>query len=399
VKSLTAFPTVLAMLNEKLDMTQKLGDAFLAQQKEVLAAVQRLRGRADQAGNLKSSKEQNVTKAQEGGTTVIKIEPTNPQTVYVPTYTSAVYGPWPYSAYPPYSYYPGYVRARRVRLPPARSSAARWGGCGLGRRRRQHQHQPLQQLNKTNIQNGNWSHSAEHRKGAGYRDSASQARNSAAPATRRGGFTRAGSAAAPSRAEQDSAVATAVVIVAAPAAATAVDRGIGRGGDRGGDRRSRHERRHQRSGLAGDAAVIAAADPAQAPATGVAVVVEAATGGGGRARQAGFSGMDRGGSADPHDQRPRRRKSFELRGRRRRPLTGGRRPHGRRRTRRRRRWRTRGADENDSRGIDHEDLTRMRFRAAVGGGDCREPARKPSPRRKKRHRRSWPRSRRMTATS
>ena len=126
VKSLTAFPTVLAMLNEKLDMTQKLGDAFLAQQKEVLAAVQRLRGRADQAGNLKSSKEQNVTKAQEGGTTVIKIEPTNPQTVYVPTYTSAVYGPWPYAAYPPYSYYPGYYPGAALF---AFTAGAIIGGC------------------------------------------------------------------------------------------------------------------------------------------------------------------------------------------------------------------------------------------------------------------------------
>src|SRR5262245_6426352 len=58
VKSLTAFPQVLAMMNEKLDMTQKLGDAFLGQQKEVLTAVQVLRSKAQAAGNLKSSKEQ-----------------------------------------------------------------------------------------------------------------------------------------------------------------------------------------------------------------------------------------------------------------------------------------------------------------------------------------------------
>src|SRR5262245_16590176 len=45
VKSLTAFPTILQGMNEKLDMTQKLGDAFLAQQKEVLDAVQRLRAK------------------------------------------------------------------------------------------------------------------------------------------------------------------------------------------------------------------------------------------------------------------------------------------------------------------------------------------------------------------
>jgi hypothetical protein len=61
VKSLTAFPQVLAMMNEKLDMTQSLGDAFLAQQKEVLDAIQRLRGKAEQAGNLKTTKEQTVS--------------------------------------------------------------------------------------------------------------------------------------------------------------------------------------------------------------------------------------------------------------------------------------------------------------------------------------------------
>jgi hypothetical protein len=177
VKSLTAFPQVLQSMNEKLDMTQKLGDAFLAQQKDVLDAVQRLRGKADQAGNLKSSKEQNVTKAQEGGTTVIKIEPTNPETVYVPTYGPAVYGPWPYPAYPPYYYpYPGYVPgAAFVTFAfGAAVGAALWGGCNWGRGDININTNRYNNFNKTNINNGNWSHSPEHRKGAGYRDSASQ---------------------------------------------------------------------------------------------------------------------------------------------------------------------------------------------------------------------------------
>src|SRR6185369_11821226 len=148
-----------------------------AQQKEVLDAVQRLRGRADQAGNLKSSKEQNVTKAQEGGTTVIKIEPTNPQTVYVPTYSPAVYGSWPYPAYPPY-YYP---------YPPGAGlfaftagvfvGAALWGGCAWGRGDVTINHNVQNNFTRNSGGqggSGNWSHNAEHRKGAGYRDSASQ---------------------------------------------------------------------------------------------------------------------------------------------------------------------------------------------------------------------------------
>ena len=111
VQALTALPQVLGMMNEKLDMTQQLGDAFLAQQKDVLDAVQRLRAKAQAAGNLKSGNEQKVSSEQQGGTTIIKIEPANPQVVYVPVYNpTVVYGAWPYPAYPPYYYYPpGYV--------------------------------------------------------------------------------------------------------------------------------------------------------------------------------------------------------------------------------------------------------------------------------------------------
>src|SRR5262245_46292631 len=81
VKSLTAFPQILTMLNDKLDMTQKLGDAFLAQQKDVMDAVQRLRTKAQAAGNLKSSKEQTVSSEAQGSSTVIKIEPADPSGV------------------------------------------------------------------------------------------------------------------------------------------------------------------------------------------------------------------------------------------------------------------------------------------------------------------------------
>jgi hypothetical protein len=102
VKALVPFPDVLAMMSEKLDWTQKLGDAFLAQQKAVLDTVQTLRRKAKEAGNLKSSKEQEVK--TEGD--IIIVQPANPQVVYVPTYNpTVVYGPWPYPAYPPYPVY------------------------------------------------------------------------------------------------------------------------------------------------------------------------------------------------------------------------------------------------------------------------------------------------------
>ena len=122
IKSLVNFPQVLAMMNQKLDLTQRLGDAFLAQHKDVLDAIQQLRAKAQAQGNLKTTKEQTVLVEQPAAqttvveqpaaqTTVIKIEPANPQVVYVPTYNpTVVYGAWLYPAYPPYAYYPpGYV--------------------------------------------------------------------------------------------------------------------------------------------------------------------------------------------------------------------------------------------------------------------------------------------------
>ncbi len=102
VKALVPFPDVLTMMSEKLEWTQKLGDAFLAQQKDVMDTVQKLRRKAAEAGNLKSSKEQEVKK--EGD--IIIIEPANPQVVYVPAYNpTVVYGAWWYPAYPPYPVY------------------------------------------------------------------------------------------------------------------------------------------------------------------------------------------------------------------------------------------------------------------------------------------------------
>ena len=107
VKSLVNFPQVLAMMSEKVDWTRKLGDAFLAQQKDVMGTVQRLRAKAQATGNLKTSKEQVVKVEKE----VIIIESASPQVIYVPAYNpTVVYGAWSYPAYPPYPVYPpGYV--------------------------------------------------------------------------------------------------------------------------------------------------------------------------------------------------------------------------------------------------------------------------------------------------
>lgn len=103
VKSLVSFPEALNMLGSKLDWTQKLGDAYLAQPKDLMQAVQALRVKAKQAGNLKSSEQ--ITVSADPQSNII-IQPANPQVIYVPTYNpTVVYGAWPYPAYPPYPAY------------------------------------------------------------------------------------------------------------------------------------------------------------------------------------------------------------------------------------------------------------------------------------------------------
>ena len=192
VKSLVAFPDVLVMMNEKLDWTQKLGDAFLAQQKEVMDAVQRLRSKAKESGNLKSSKEQTVkTEPAPAGAPapqIIVIESSSPEVVYVPTYNpTVVYGAWPYPAYPPYYYYPpAYVPGAAfftfsagVIVGGAIWGNCNWGGSDIDIDVNRYNNFNRNEINHNNINNrsGNkntWQHNAEHRKGVEYRDSATQ---------------------------------------------------------------------------------------------------------------------------------------------------------------------------------------------------------------------------------
>jgi Protein of unknown function (DUF3300) len=99
VKALTQFPSVLEMMDKNLSWTSALGDAYVAGEQNVLDAVQVMRQRAQQAGNLKSTQQESVT--TDGQT--IAIEPTDPDVVYVPEYD-----PWVvYGA--PLPYYPAWV--------------------------------------------------------------------------------------------------------------------------------------------------------------------------------------------------------------------------------------------------------------------------------------------------
>ena len=171
VKSLAAFPQVLTMMNDKLDWTQKLGDAFLAQQKDVMEAVQRLRTKAQAKGHLQTTPEQKVIVEQPAGsqTTVVKIEPSDPQVVYVPTYNpTVVYGAWPYPAYPPYYYYPpGYVAATALFSfgVGVTVGSALWGSCNWYNGDVDIDVNRYNNFNRANISSGKWEHNVEHRKG------------------------------------------------------------------------------------------------------------------------------------------------------------------------------------------------------------------------------------------
>ena len=188
VKSLVNFPQVLQMMNEKVDWTQKLGDAFLAQQKDVMGTIQNLRKKAQAEGNLKTNQEQKVIVEKE--TQTIIIEPSNPQVVYVPTYNpTVVYGTWWYPAYPPYYYYPpGYVAGAAlfsfgVGIAVGAAWGYAWGGCNWGRgnvniniNRNTNINTKIDRSKYANKATagkdgkGSWKHNPEHRKGVSYRD-------------------------------------------------------------------------------------------------------------------------------------------------------------------------------------------------------------------------------------
>lgn len=188
VKSLVAFPQVLAMMGDKPDWVQNLGDAFLASSKDVLDSVQRLRAKAQAAGNLKSSEQQKVKVEKEPERVpqeVIIIESADPQIVYVPTYNpTVVYGTWPYPAYPPYyyppppMYYPGYAFASGLAFGIGVGiTASLWGNCNWGHGDVDidvNRYNNINVNNKIDGSHKNFQHNPENRRGAPYRDQRSQ---------------------------------------------------------------------------------------------------------------------------------------------------------------------------------------------------------------------------------
>ncbi len=175
VKQLVSTPTVLDMMSQQLDWTQKLGDAVLAQQADVMDAIQRLRTAAQANGKLETTKQQKVTVTQsQGSAPIIEIEPTSPDVVYVPYYDPAVvYGTWPYPDYPAYYFPP----APYYGVGGALARGIAWGaGFAIGREiwdnfDWRHGNINVDIDRNVNINNAHfskWEHNSYHRRGVAY---------------------------------------------------------------------------------------------------------------------------------------------------------------------------------------------------------------------------------------
>src|SRR5271169_1365870 len=132
IQGLAALPEVVKLLAENIKWTTDLGNAVLAQQNDVMDAVQRMRKKAQDAGNLKSSEQQKVETKTVESQQVIVIEQASPQVVYVPSYNPTVVYGAPVYAYPPIAYPPpGYYAAgMAISFGVGVAMGAFWGGGG-----------------------------------------------------------------------------------------------------------------------------------------------------------------------------------------------------------------------------------------------------------------------------
>src|SRR5246127_4886559 len=188
VQSLVEFPDVVQRMAGNIQWTTDLGNAFLAQQSDVMDAVQRMRAKAQGTGNLKTSAQSVVkTETVSSGKQVIEIQQANPDVVYVPSYDpTVVYGAAP-PAYPYYPYtYPGYVPGTALAWGAGIAlGAAAWGAWGghWGNCDWNGGHVNINNNNNFNKNNnfnrnvnrgqggqGNWQHNPQHRGNAPYGD-------------------------------------------------------------------------------------------------------------------------------------------------------------------------------------------------------------------------------------
>lgn len=206
IQGLAPLPDVVKRLADDIKWTTDLGNAFLAQQADVMAAVQRMRAKAQGQGNLKSSDQVKVETQVVESKQVIVIQQANPQVIYVPSYNPVVvYGPpiYPYPAiyYPPPGYYAaGVAIAFGVGVAMGAYWHGGWGyGCGWGHNNvnininnnyvSHYNKTNINNINRSSINSNNWQHNPQHRGGAPYSNKATAARyggttRGSSPATR-----------------------------------------------------------------------------------------------------------------------------------------------------------------------------------------------------------------------
>ena len=185
IQAMAALPDVVKRLADDIQWTTDLGNAFLAQQKDVMDAIQRMRAKAQNKGALQSNQQQKVETQVVESKQVIVIEQSNPQVVYVPSYDPVyVYGP-PVYPYPPI-YYPTYstgavIAASAISFGVGMAIGAAWGGgwgwgCGWGGgdiniNRNNNFNRNTNINNISGNRGGNtWQHNPQHRGGAPYGD-------------------------------------------------------------------------------------------------------------------------------------------------------------------------------------------------------------------------------------
>jgi hypothetical protein len=193
IQATAALPDVVKRLADDIQWTTDLGNAFLAQQNDVMDAVQRMRKKAQDTGNLKSGEQQKVETKIIENKSVIVVEQANPQVVYVPSYDPVVvYGP-PVYPYPPIYYPPAgyYAAGVAISFGVGLAIGAAWGGgwgwgtgwggnnnININNNNNFIRNSNISGGNRNNIGNGNlgggsnWKHNPQHRGGAPYRDRA-----------------------------------------------------------------------------------------------------------------------------------------------------------------------------------------------------------------------------------
>lgn len=181
VQSMAALPDVVKQLVENIKWTSELGDAFLAQQNDVMDAVQRMRAKAKDGGKLKSNEQMKVETKVVESKNVIVIEQSKPEVVYVPSYDPVVvWGAPPVYAYPPVAYPPGYYAAGAaisfgVGMAMGAMFSGGWGyNAGWGGNNNININNN-NNFNRNNVGSGNkgsgnWQHNPQHRGGAPYGD-------------------------------------------------------------------------------------------------------------------------------------------------------------------------------------------------------------------------------------